>query len=1080
MNTIPVLARPRMGRLAVVHRDVPAGASLADMAAAVADDMPGEFWRYGLALIDGDDGHPVEPHVWHLVRPKPGHTVQFVIVPQGGKTLRLLATIAIAAAQALAYSIPGVGPYLSAAVGLAGSVVLGLLAPKPKSPAPPKQVGTAGFSGNVLAVYEQIPTVLGRRRVPARYLAPPLVEIDGDNAYGRAIIALAGRHDITDPLIDGTPAQFLEQNIREGHGADTDPSIYTDVWWQEQGREMSRHNMDIEISTDKRWRLAHSADGLAAVTAYDLPQFHYYRMSPIKMPQRIVVDLYFPQGLYLLDSSGKAGIPFRLGFFKTGASTIWLPELHINAKVDTPVRAKLIIEFAADPGGLTAPSTSSMWSDAYAKTNRQVTAGDFAHSYYGTGKIATHVGVTSSNICTVYVDPAQVAVDGSYTFAIQAGAGYIVSLHYKLDNAFNKCNYYTYGSITDVPVDYFSYYLDGSIYTAIEDQSRVMTQCVIEYFTREFNEPATVPDNIATYEIRTKNQRVDQISIMAGRYVAKRWTGVAWVAEPHVSSNPAEIAYDMLTNATPELLSRPLPAALVDDASFGEWAAFCAAEGLECNAYIESGSLEDALQIVFQAGHAYVRRSETWGVYIEKDRSLESPVYVYSPRNSRGFTIERIFDHKPHALRVTFDDADDNFQTRADLVVYADGYSAANATLFESAHYQAITTEWQATRRAKLDLDLIHARDKTYSLETDARYLVTPRGSLVGVNYPVLSDTHGFAAIRSVSRQVIGSETKITGLVLDTMVDMQPTTTGVVISTYDRTTVTAETATQGRAREIIFTAPIADDAAIDEGCTVVFGTVSSEYIRCIVDDIQPGANGTARVILVDEAPSVWRNRAPSLARQLLDRMGGAGMAWSFVDGSLSIVDPAEPKKNYEGMFNDRATVTGTLTPSASGAYFDASNYATLDTVAVPDIMAGATMYVKFNIPALTGVARGLLNINNGTTGNRHYIYINASDKFNCDTRSGGSAQVNLASSASYAAGATSTLAYAMTTDNANAAHDQTLFGAGDSSCALPVTLTTIRFGQLSAAGGPLDGYIIEGCIIPGRSSDAELILIPDP
>jgi len=1079
MNTIPVLARPRMGRLAVIHREIEAGASLADMAAAVADDMPPSFWVSGVALIDGDAAHPIEPHVWASIRPKAGRTVQFVELPQGGKTLRLIATIAITVAQALAYSIPGIGPYLSAGIGLAGSVVLGLLAPKPKSPAPPKQVGTAGFSGNVLAVYEQLPTVLGVRRVPARYLAPPLIEIDGDNAYGRAIIALAGRHEITEPKIDGAPAQYLEQNIREGHGTDMEPSIYTDVWWQEQGREMSRHNMLADVSVDKRWKLAHTADGLTAVTTYDLPQFHYFRLLPRKMPLQIVVDLYFPQGLYRLDSSGKAGIPFRLGFFKTGASTIWLPELHINGKIDTPFRAKLIIKFAADPGGITAPSTSSLWSDAYAKTNRQVTAGDFAHSYYGTGKIATHVGVGANNTCTVYVDPASVAVDGTYTFALQAGAGYFVSLHYKLDDAFNKCNYYSYGGVTHVEVDYFSYYLDGSTYTAIEDQSRTQTQCVIEYVTREFDETATVPDNIATYEIKTKNQRVDQISILAGRYVAKRWTGTAWVAEPHVSSNPGEIAYDVLTNATPELLARPLPSGLIDGASFGEWAAFCTAEGLECNAYIEGSSVEDVLQIVCHSGHAYLRRSDTWGVYIERDRSLESPVYVYSPRNSRGFVIEKVFEHKPHALRVTFDDEADNFQTKSDLIVYASGYDVTTATLYESAHYPGITTEWQATRRAQLDLALIWARDKTYLLETDARYLVTPRGSLVGVNYPVLSTTHGFAAIRSVTRQTIGTETKITGLVLDTMADMQAGTTGVAISTLDRKTVTAEIATTGRARDVVFTAPIADDAAIAEGCTVVFGVVDQEYIRCVVDDIQPGADGMARVILVDEAPQVWRNRLPTLARQLLDKMGGTGVAWSFVDGTIAITDPSEPAKNFDGLFHERATVTGTLTPSASGAYFDASNNAIIYPKDIPNLLAsGMTAYVKFNIPALTATARALINISDGTTSNRYYLYINTSDKFNFDVRSGGAAQVNLVSSPSYVAGATSIFAAAMTTNDAYAAHDRTLFTAPDTGCTIPASVNIIRLGHLSA-GSPLDGYIIEGCIIPGRSSDAELVLIPD-
>lgn len=878
---IRISARPQIGRLDVVRMDMEAGRSLMDYAAVIAPQMPPGFFTAGVAMIDDSD--PIPPEMWLRVKPKAGRSVSFAIVPQGsGGSGQMLAQIGLIAAQGLLKMIPGVGPLLSAAVGIGGSLLMAKMAEqevKPEKRTQPKQLGEAGFSDNSLRPYDQFPTVVGTRRVPARYIAPPFLSRDRDNETGVAIIGLAGRHELRDPLVDGAQLDAIDTFTREGDSSDPDPKIYKTVAWQEAGRTLSNVNVEYDVDANIKQTMINSDNGIPSVIKYDLPKWQYYRLGNVRTPNRMVLDFTLDQGLASLSSGGAVGdavIPLRMKFSKPGQADKWLPMLIVRLKDNSgqPTRLQLIIEFAANPGGFPANPTKNVWRQAYANTGMQNLTGGgtypaavdcSADTYYGTGAVASNVIISAPNKCTIYAPPQTLGIDGTWRFGIQRGCGVPVVLsgttYFRVSDAqYNRVG----GSNVFENTDLFGFYNAvpsiPAISEAIEDQIYIVGNTLtLDYVTRIHDIPPVDATGIATFEVQTQNQRVDQLTVLASRYVDKAWNGTAWIDQPHVSSNPAEIAYDICTNASPALLQRPLPATLIDAAEFGAWADFCTAQGYECNAYLTDLTVEQALQIVFQAGHAYLRRSQTWGVVIERSRASESPVHVFSPRNSRRFTITKTFEHKPHALRVTFDDEDDDFQTRPDLLVYAPGYDETNARLFESVSYPGITREWQAIRRAQRDLAIRYYRNKAYSLETDTRYLVCERGSLVGINHVVLNSAHGFASIREVRRQVIGGVTKITGLVLDTEIDMQPTTTGIAISTDNGAVTVATVASTGasRLREITFAASLTDDANIREGCTVTCGAVGLEYIRAIVDDIQAGADFTAQLTLYDEAPEIF-------------------------------------------------------------------------------------------------------------------------------------------------------------------------------------------------------------------------------
>lgn len=872
-----VRLRPEIGRAPIIARDFPEGFSLADMVRDVARShagaLPPEFWRYAVAQVGPDERCIVLPEDWHRVRPKKGTKVNFSLPPGDDDAFNTLLQVTIIGAQLFANLIPGIGPLVSAAIGIGGSLLLAELAPKPKDQrgqGSPKQLGSAGFSNNVLQPYEQLWRVLGRKRVAAPHLAPPYVEIVGEDAFAKCVIGLAGRHDISELKINGAAPISEALNIRTGLPSDGPLTIYNKVVWQEQSRRLQEYNLVQDVANDRRRDLVHQ---VGAERELDFPGYSTFRLGKIK-PDRIIIDILWDGGIALSKSDGKAGCPFEMLFVKRNGTKIYLPQLHYMANYRGPLRSKIIIEFSADPGGGTAPGSGSPWRQAFANTSAQSSFGNIstsAHSYYGTGDIATHVAVTSPNIVTVYVDPASINIEASDEFWIKRGCAYFPS-RMNLSNNTYQIN----GGAAFDAIWWGARSIGGGPWQCMEDQAQFYSTCTLEFFSRIWDAEPLDPDGLTTIEMQVRNTQIDSITFVASGYVRWKWDRALgqWTNEPHASENPAEQVYDILRNTDPILNARPLATKLIDADSaqfgLGPWAAWCIDNDKTCNMILEGGSVEDAIAPCFQAGHAKLVRSRKWGAWIDKDRSSEAPIKVFGPRDFWNFQIEKTFDRLPHAFRTTFDDRQDDWITVPERLVFADGYEISNATLFEAADYRGITDDYNVDKRARLDLAIMRKRARTLSFECRHRWLTTPRGSLVGVNHPILSSAHVTAGIRAIIYDDPNTKANIKGIVLDGEVEMQAGTTGIAISGLHAQVFIAQSVTPGPTRKVMFSAPLANDAGIDEGALVAFGTASSKYIRCYVDDIKPGPRGTAKLILVDAADELFGAGVPDDMYQVED------------------------------------------------------------------------------------------------------------------------------------------------------------------------------------------------------------------
>lgn len=340
-----------------------------------------------------------------------------------------------------------------------------------------------------------------------------------------------------------------------------------------------------------------------------------------------------------------------------------------------------------------------------------------------------------------------------------------------------------------------------------------------------------------------------------------------WVEVP--TNNPACLYRHVLAS---DLNSKPLPAAAIDDVELEDWHDRCLDKGYECNASIQGNSVDQTKQLIASAGWALPQQSEKWGVIQERDLSAEAPVQLFTQRNTRGFSVENSFSDLPHAIVAEFFDQDDDYKP-AERIVYFPGYSALNATLFETIRYDGNTRGSKVAARAGLDRDQLLYRQRLITFDADMAHLVSPRGTLVAVSNDTLGRIYDAARIKSVS----ASGGDITGFVLDSEVNIEAApldvfspadifaeadifgdsaTSGITVQTDDASTITLEINQTADTDTVTLTTPLPDPGTITPNLSVAVGRLDREHLRCRILGIDRVKDYNARITVVDEAPQI--------------------------------------------------------------------------------------------------------------------------------------------------------------------------------------------------------------------------------
>lgn len=345
-----------------------------------------------------------------------------------------------------------------------------------------------------------------------------------------------------------------------------------------------------------------------------------------------------------------------------------------------------------------------------------------------------------------------------------------------------------------------------------------------------------------------------------------------------VTSNPAAHYRDILSGV---LNFDPLPTELHDEQSLIDWHAKCESEGYRCDLIVEGGSLFEVLRIVASCGYARPYQSEVWGVIQDYDRSAESPVQIFTPRNMNNFIWRKAFPRLPAGFRINFRSDEFEYNGRQ-IVVYRDGASPSDI-LTEQVTYDGLVEREAVVRRARFDLRQAQYRSAVYSFEAPADAIVCRRGSLIGVNHDTFLRVYGAGRVLGIA---LNGDDEVIAIEVDSLLEVKNIddiidtldlnsvsnmldlgiNTSIALRTDDGLiSIKAISNSPGETTVLEFSEPFENVSIITGGPLVKLGTLftigvtGKEFKRLIVSDINPGNNLTSTITAVDEAPQIWSN-----------------------------------------------------------------------------------------------------------------------------------------------------------------------------------------------------------------------------
>lgn len=321
------------------------------------------------------------------------------------------------------------------------------------------------------------------------------------------------------------------------------------------------------------------------------------------------------------------------------------------------------------------------------------------------------------------------------------------------------------------------------------------------------------------------------------------------------TNNPASM-YLYILQGKPN--KRPVSDAEIDWAMLEEWHTFCDVNNFECNAVLTNpGAIENILAMIALSGRATTNNNQLYSVII--DQPQDFPKQLITNVNSFNMGLSRTFNDDVHAIYFSFINKETGYQSD-ERAVYADGYTAANATNIISQDLPCITNPNQVFNMGKFMLNCYNRRVETVQVSMDAEYLLAQVGDLVNVSYDQL--LLGLARGR-VTQVITDGGGLTTDLVLDTDVTMElGTDYAIVVRLTDGTFLKEGTTTtipiqntDNTTNTVTLVTP--QITSVESMNLVSFGPSESVVGEYTVNSIASGADITATLTLVNYDEDVY-------------------------------------------------------------------------------------------------------------------------------------------------------------------------------------------------------------------------------
>lgn len=366
-------------------------------------------------------------------------------------------------------------------------------------------------------------------------------------------------------------------------------------------------------------------------------------------------------------------------------------------------------------------------------------------------------------------------------------------------------------------------------------------------------DPITFDQPIAKSAIRIK--ATDQLNGIPDRInglvssIVPDWNGSAWIERE--TQNPASLYREVLQgpgNARPKLDSE------IDLAALQDWHEANTAEGFKFNMIVDfQSSVREILSDIASAGRASPSRPDgRWSIVVDDKRTV--PVQHFSPRNSWNFVGKKDFALVPHAFRVEFNNEEKDY-VRDERFVFDDGFSASNATRIERLELPGITSPDLVWRHGRFHIAQARLRPETFNFFADVENLVATRGDLIRFTHDV--PLFGITAGRI--KAVNDNGTDVTDIDVDEAATMEAGKSySVRIRTAANASVLKDVDTVvGENTNLVFSTPFTiGSEGIAAGDLFLFGEKGTESVELKILSIEPGRDGTARIVCQEAAPGI--------------------------------------------------------------------------------------------------------------------------------------------------------------------------------------------------------------------------------
>jgi hypothetical protein len=745
-------------------------------------------------------------------------------------TLRVIASLSVLAAG---FAIPqlgvfGAGQMLAGWGGMAGAAAVlgGSLLVNAAIPAQNNKINASpgapsyalsGMRNRMPSLYDPIMQVFGQHRVYPPYAAKVYTETSGHDQWLRCMFVLKGKYALSDHKIGDTAIGAYD-------------GVYMETYYSGGGNNfyglypssVDEQFLSVELTQAAGWQTRTTAENTDEISA--------------------VITL--PDGLYDISSDGDRNaesVTFEAEYAVAGSGT-WLPlavckDFNFSGYPSTSI---------AQGMSVVGQTTGAQGTITYAhKTLKSIPTGDNdsdGHPIYAwvqyvdrvrvqvtSGVFTTEIlligGSHSATISSISDSSGVLAMNGEHHFAYRIGINlnvprgqYDVRIRRTTDDDRENS-------------------VDASIWTAL----RSIT-----------HEEVWSLAGCTLIALRIKasgqlNGVIDQYNCIAQRILPAH-DGYGW--NEVATRSPAWAHCEVLRGSSNE---RPVADASINIAAHRTWAANCAAAGRNYDAVIDYRTTVDELRRdICAVGRAQPARvNHVYTVIEDIERAVSGH---FNQHNCYGLTASGSFPDRPHALRIRFFDAANDY-IMSERVVYDDGYSSSNATRYENMELIGATDADQVWKWGRYWIACLRLRPERFEFTAYMQNLRHTRGDRVIINHATLSVGVGSGRIRSIT--VEGGY--ITAVAFDDIFPMETGknyafrywtaagvdgTASVVTVIGDNTSVTLSPA-------------IPTSTGLGAGDLCSFGETDDESIDVIIQEIAHGDEFSARIAAIPYAPDVF-------------------------------------------------------------------------------------------------------------------------------------------------------------------------------------------------------------------------------